>query len=64
MIYVGIDIAKDKHDCVIVNEDGEILVDYFTFPNHIDGFNLLFKKIKSTTNNLENIKIGLEATGH
>ena len=25
MIYVGIDIAKDKHDCFIINSDGEIL---------------------------------------
>ena len=27
MIYVGIDVSKDKHDCCIVNSDGEILVD-------------------------------------
>jgi len=64
MIYVGIDIAKDMHDCVIINEEGEILVDYFSFSNHMDGFNLLFKKLTSTTNDFENIKIGLEATGH
>ena len=25
MIYVGIDIAKDKHDCFITNSDGEVL---------------------------------------
>ncbi len=25
MIYVGIDIAKDKHDCFITNSDGEAL---------------------------------------
>ena len=23
MIYVGIDVAKDKHDCFITNSDGE-----------------------------------------
>ena len=23
MIYVGIDVAKDKHDCFICNGDGE-----------------------------------------
>lgn len=22
MVYVGIDVAKDKHDCFIVNSDG------------------------------------------
>ena len=26
MTYVGIDVAKDKHDCYIVNSDGEILM--------------------------------------
>ena len=24
MVYVGIDVAKDKHDCFIVNSDGEV----------------------------------------
>ena len=30
MIYVGIDVAKDKHDCFIVNSEGEVLYDVFT----------------------------------
>ena len=30
MIYVGIDVAKDKHDCFITNSDGEILFNVFT----------------------------------
>ncbi|SFO55977.1 hypothetical protein SAMN05216351_1161, partial [Pseudobutyrivibrio sp. JW11] len=25
MIFVGIDVAKDKHDCFITNTDGEVL---------------------------------------
>ena len=25
MIFVGIDVAKDKHDCFITNSDGEVL---------------------------------------
>ena len=24
MIYVGIDVSKDKHDCYIVNSDGVV----------------------------------------
>ena len=24
MIYVGIDVAKDKHDCFITNSDGQL----------------------------------------
>ena len=27
MIYVGIDVAKDKHDCFAMNSDGEILIE-------------------------------------
>lgn len=27
MVYVGIDVAKDKHDCFIVNSEGEVLYD-------------------------------------
>ena len=30
MIYVGIDVAKDKHDCCILGSDGEILFSPFT----------------------------------
>ena len=64
MILVGIDVAKDKHDCFICNSDGEVLFNAFTFPNNLDGFNDLFEKIKSLSNDFDNIKVGLEATGH
>ena len=47
MIYVGIDVSKDKHDCTIVSSDGEVLMDVFTIQNNLDGFNLLFQRIKS-----------------
>ena len=30
MIYVGIGVAKDKHDCFITNLDGEVLFKAFT----------------------------------
>ena len=33
MIYVGIDVAKDKHDCCILGSDGEILFSSFTIQN-------------------------------
>lgn len=64
MIYVGIDIAKDKHDCFAMNSDGEILIENFTFQNNSDGFNLFFNSISQFNESLENIKVGLEATGH
>lgn len=33
MICVGIDVAKDKHDCFIINAEGKVLADVFTIPN-------------------------------
>lgn len=64
MIYVGIDVAKDKHDCVICNENGEVLADAFTVANTLRGFDEIFGKIISLTDDISNVKAGLESTGH
>ena len=64
MIYVGIDVAKDKHDCVITNSDGEVLAKAFSFSNNLDGFNTLLQRITSINTDFSNLKVGLEATGH
>ncbi len=64
MILVGIDVAKDKHDCFIMTNDGEILFKPFTITNNLDGFSELYQKISSTTDDFSKIKVGLEATGH
>ena len=64
MIYVGIDIAKDKHDCFIINSDGEILFNPFTISNNHEGFNTLFQRIESVSDDFTKVKVGLEATGH
>ena len=64
MIYVGIDVAKDKHDCFITNSDGEVLFQVFTIQNNRMGFDDLFSRIQSISSDLSNIKVGLEATGH
>ena len=64
MIYVGIDVAKDKHDCFITNSDGEVLFKAFTITNNLDDFNELYQKILSVMNDVTKVKAGLEATGH
>lgn len=64
MIVVGIDVAKDKHDCFIMSSEGEVIFDVFTIPNTIDGFHILLANIKSATDDFDKIKVGLEATGH
>ena len=64
MIYAGIDVAKDKHDCCILDSDGKKLFPVFTISNNKSGFDELFEKINSTEISLSEIKVGLEATGH
>lgn len=64
MVYVGIDVAKDKHDCFIVNSEGEVLYDVFTIQNNITGFKDLLFKIKAAEPDPDKVKVGLEATGH
>ncbi len=64
MICVGIDVAKDKHDCFILSSEGEVLADVFTIPNNSEGFDKLLQTIRSCTSPTDKIKVGLEATGH
>ena len=64
MICVGIDVAKDKHDCFILNSEGEVLADVFTIPNNAEGFDTLLQTIRRCACPADKIKVGLEATGH
>lgn len=64
MICVGIDVAKDKHDCFILNSEGEVLADVFTIPNNAEGFDTLLQAIRRCASPEDKIKVGLEATGH
>ena len=64
MVCVGIDVAKDKHDCFILNSEGEVLADVFTVANNREGFETLLQRIQSCTRPSDKIKVGLEATGH
>ena len=65
MICVGIDVAKDKHDCFIMNSEGEVLHDVFTVSNSKEGFEALLQTINTCTGiGNSKIKVGLEATGH
>ena len=64
MIFVGIDVAKDKHDCFITNSDGEVLFQSFSIANNLFGFDDLYQKVVSVMENVSQVKVGLEATGH
>ena len=64
MIYVGIDIAKDKHDCYIVTSDGVLISDNLRITNTLEGFNTLYSIISSNCQVASDVRIGLESTGH
>lgn len=40
-IVIGIEVAKDNHDCFILTAEGEALGDVFMMPNTLEEFNLL-----------------------
>ncbi len=64
MIFVEIDVAKNKPDCFITNTDGQISFHPFTITNNLDGFHDLYLKTTSVMEDMTKVKVGLEATGH
>ena len=65
MIYVGIDVASEKHDICIMNGEGEIFKTIFTIKN----CKTEYKKLLCTINdakkfwNDSKVSIGIESTG-
>ena len=45
MVFVGIDVAKDKHDLYAVDSDGVVLCNNFTFANSAAGFASFLKQV-------------------
>jgi len=64
MVFIGIDIASKKHDCCIMGEDSTVLTPVFTFENNAEGFDILLKNIRAHSRSIDEVKIGLESTGH
>ena len=62
MYLIGIDISKYNHDCFIATEAGES-IKAFSFDNNRIGFDLLLETLKSLDQS-QDIRIGLESTGH
>ena len=67
MIYVGIDVASQKHDCFIMRDTGEVFSKKaFTINNDIEGYKKLHNSISQFVESTKdsNVRIGLESTGH
>lgn len=63
MHLIAFDISKHKHDCIIMDEFGNITTPWFTFNNDHEGF-MYFKSVYDSLDHTQVIRIGLEATGH
>ena len=61
--YVGIDVSKFKHTVAIIDEEGEIRKKSFDISNSREGFDSLLNEL-GLLGLKEQIKIGMEATGH
>lgn len=66
MIYVGIDVASQKHDYYMISDQGEIYTRRsVTIPNTDDGYKKLHKSIQEFCGATKDskVRIGLESTG-
>ena len=61
--FIGLDIAKYKHDCFIMDENGNVITDSFSFSNDAEGFNTLLNELQKL-DPIQEKRIGLESTGH
>ena len=60
--FVGIDVSKFKHSMAIIDENG-VVIKCFDIANSREGFDLILNEL-GLLGPKEQIKIGMEATGH
>jgi len=63
LIFIGIDVASQKHDIIIIDDYGEIIKDHFTISNDKQGLKKLHTAITSCMKSIKDIHIGMEETG-
>lgn len=64
MFYLGIDVARDTHRLVILDDNGERLSSGLSFQNNTVDFQKVILKLKGLSINTGNSIFGLEATGN
>lgn len=62
MVYVGVDISKYKHNCCIINKQGEVVQAEFSFENTRAGFTKFLCALEQC--GTPEKRIGFESTGH
>jgi transposase len=61
MFYCGIDVAKQKHAVVVLNDHGQTHQPVFTIQNTREGLEFLAEALRQVG---DDVMVGLEATGH
>jgi len=64
MYYIGIDVAKQKHNLAAITGDNKKVIEGFEFSNTQAGFELMLKRLSAAGITHENSRVALEATGH
>jgi transposase len=64
MYYLGIDVSKVSHQCIILDANGEALGKSFTVQSSKDDFAKLVKKLQELNIPKNDLAVGLEATGN
>jgi len=64
MYYLGIDVSKVSHQCIILDANGEALGKSFTVQSSKDDFAKLVKKLQELNIPKNDLTVGLEATGN
>lgn len=62
--FLGIDIAKTNHVASLIGADGSVVIRATKFKNSNEGYTKLLNTIQNKLNDLSNINIAMEATGH
>lgn len=65
MLYVGIDVAKYKHDLAVIDSEGEIFIRHLQIANNREGFTQLQMALENlSVSTGQSIQIALEDTRH
>lgn len=64
MFIIGIDIAKRKHEAVIVDKTGKIVQKAFSFANTCTGYNKLLERVQKFSDQQDQLVFGMESTSH
>jgi transposase len=62
--FLGIDIAKTNHVASLIDKEGNIVIRAIKFTNSNEGFKKLLTTIQDKLDDLSNIDVAMEATGH